>query len=174
MGKLKIQKSENVIAIDFYTNLLVSDRLYNICCLFQLKDIYIDIYSTYNQKKNLYRIIVDNKLSSQIFCVYRKHLQDIHIKIDINNLANLLQLLTEFYFEEINIWDCYESWENYIEDKKDIASFFTFKSNKIINNKLKSNKFYLNYLPDEGNKVTIICDLAYKNQDLLRNLATSI
>ena len=63
MCKLKIQKGENVISIDFYTNLLVPDRLYNICCLFQLKDIYIDIYSTYKQKKDLYRIIVDNKLS---------------------------------------------------------------------------------------------------------------
>ena len=102
------------------------------------------------------------------------HLLDIHMKLDINNLANLLQLLAEFYFEEINIWDCYESWENYIEDKKDSASFFTFKSNKIINNKLNNNKFYLNYLPDEGNKVTIICDLAYKTQDLQRKLAACV
>ena len=50
MGNLKVQKNANVIAFDFYADLLAFNRLYNICCMFNLKEIYMDIYSVYHKK----------------------------------------------------------------------------------------------------------------------------
>lgn len=168
MDKLKVKKNKNVISFDFYTDLLALDRLYNICLLFNLENIYMSIYSIYNQKKDLYKIVVDNKLASQINITHRKHLQDIHIKLSVNNLPILIQLFADFDFEELNIWNCYDSWENYIEDIKS-TPFFTFKLNKIIN-----NKFYLDYLKYEENKVSIICDLTYESKGLQEKLISII
>ena len=170
MEKLKINNNKHVLSFEFHTDLLAFDRLYNICRLFEFEDIYMDIYSICNREKDLYNNLSDNKLTSQVFCARRKHFEDIHIKLSLNCLPQLLQILADYEFEEINVWDCYDSWENYIEDKKNIAPFITLKSDKVISN----NKFYLNYVPDEGGKVTIICDLSYKNEDLQNQLAKYI
>ena len=166
MGKLKVQKNTNVIAFDFCADLLAFDRLYNICCIFNLKEVYMDIYSAYNQKSDLNKIIVDSKLVSRIFCVRRKYLQDIHIKLTVDSLSMIMQLLAGFNIEGLNISDCYNSWENHVEDIKKPIPYLTIKPIKV----QSGGKFYLYYLPDEGHKVTIICDMKYDNQDIQSQL----
>ena len=170
MGRIKVQKNTNVITFDFYSDLLTLDRLYNICCVFNLNEIYLDIYSAYNHKKDLNELIANSKLVSRIFCVQRKHLQDIHMKLTVEDLPVVVQLLADFNFEGLNIWDCYDIWENYIKNISEPIPFFNFKHNKV---QVKSG-FYLDYIPDEGQRVTIICDIKYYNQDIQRRLTACI
>ena len=170
MGNLKVQKNANVIAFDFYADLLAFNRLYNICCMFNLKEIYMDIYSVYHKKSDLNKIIVDSKLVSRIFCVRRKYLQDIHIKLTVDSLSMIMQLLAGFNIEGLNISDCYNSWENHVENIKKPSPYFIIKPIKA----QSGGKFYLDYLPDEGHKVTIICDIKYDSQDIQRQLVACI
>ena len=94
-------------------------------------------------------------------------MQDIHIKITIDKLPEISQLLSRFEFEEFTIWDCYTSWEKYLNDKTAKTPFFTFKLK--INE--SDSKFYLNYKESE---ISIICDLIYDNQNLLKELSALI
>ena len=170
MGKLKVQKNTNVIAFDFCADLLAFDRLYNICCIFNLKEVYMDIYSAYNQKSDLNKIIVDSKLVSRIFCVRRKYLQDIHIKLTINELPTITQLLSNFDFDELQIWDCYTDWDTYLKNETSVPPFFTIKSTNI----KVENKFFLNYNLVESDKVEIVCDVRYGNKKLENKLSELI
>ena len=45
MSKIKVSKNKKIVAFDFYSNLLDNDKLCNLCKLFNLQDIYMDIYT---------------------------------------------------------------------------------------------------------------------------------
>lgn len=167
MSKIKVSKNKKIVAFDFYSNLLDNDKLCNLCKLFNLQDIYMDIYTVDIRKKNFYQILLDKKICEKIFYVPYKHLQDIHIKITIDKLPEISQLLSRFEFEEFTIWDCYTSWEKYLNDKTAKTPFFTFKLK--INE--SDSKFYLNYKESE---ISIICDLIYDNQNMLKELSALI
>lgn len=138
-------------------------KLYNLCKLFDLQNIYMDILTVDIRKKNLYQILVDSKICEKIFYAPYKHLQDIYIQITIDNLPAILNLLSKLEFEEFIIWDCYANWERYLEDKTEKKPFFTVKQKKDEND----SKFFLNYKESE---VSIICDLMYDNQNLRQEL----
>ena len=89
MKKIKIQKNNDIIAFDFYSKLLINNRLSNLCKVFLLEDLYMSIYMIDSRKGDLYKTLIDKKLISQISYVSKKHLQDIHIKLTINELPTI-------------------------------------------------------------------------------------
>ena len=73
MSKIKVSKNKKIVAFDFYSNLLDNDKLCNLCKLFNLQDIYMDIYTVDIRKKNFYQILLDKKICEKIFYVPYKH-----------------------------------------------------------------------------------------------------
>ena len=138
MKKIKIQKNNDIIAFDFYSKLLINNRLSNLCKVFLLEDLYMSIYMIDSRKGDLYKTLIDKKLISQISYVSKKHLQDIHIKLTINELPTITQLLSNFDFDELLIWDCYTDWDTYLKNETSVPPFFTIKSTNIkVENKVR-------------------------------------
>lgn len=170
MKKIKIQKNNDIIAFDFYSKLLINNRLSNLCKVFLLEDLYMSIYMIDSRKGDLYKTLIDKKLISQISYVSKKHLQDIHIKLTINELPTITQLLSNFDFDELLIWDCYTDWDTYLKNETSVPPFFTIKSTNI----KVENKFFLNYNLVESDKVEIVCDVRYGNKKLENKLSELI
>lgn len=166
MKKIKIQKNEKVIAFDFYSDLLCNNKLYTLCKLFELNDIYMSIYMVDMRKGNLYKSFVDAAFKSRIYCTTKKHLQDVYMKLNVNNLSTISELLSNFDFDELIIWDCYADWDMYIKDETTTPPFFTINSKKSECNA----KFFLDYNLAENKKVEIICDITYDNKDFTKKL----
>ena len=76
-----------------------------------------------------------------------------------------MEIISEFTFEDLNIWDAYNNWEDYLKDKSD-SKIPVFK----LFNKEDQSNFYLNYNPKEGNKTEIYCNPDYYSQELVQRL----
>ena len=53
--------------------------------------------------------------------------QDIFIKTTVVELSKIMDLLSEFVFEDLIIWNCYTNWRKYLEDKTTKVPYFTIK-----------------------------------------------
>ena len=162
--KIKIYRNQNVLSFDFKTNLIRKGRIHRICNLFKLDEIYMNIYGVYKQSENLIQALLEKEKSLIIEPI--DNLYGLSIKVAVKNITKIVEVLALFDYEEINIWDCYTSWEKYLKDSNEKQPFFTVKP---INIECDS-KFYLNYSPQDGNKVEIICDVKYDNQNILKEL----
>lgn len=149
MNKIKVAKNDSVMAFDFNTNLLEQDKMHKLCEIFKLNEIYIDIYGA---SKSFTETILKKK--TDIIVAQISNSYGIAIKTNINNVPMIAEVLSIFDFDDMNIWDCYISWDKYLQDKNTKIPFFTFKKIKYEN----GSKFYLNYNPKEGHEVEIICD----------------
>lgn len=150
MSKIKVAKNDIVMAFDFNTNLLEQDKMYKLCEIFKLNEIYIDIYGA---SKSFTETILKEK--ADIIVAQIGNSYGIAIKTNINNVPMIAEVLSKFDFDDMNIWDCYISWDKYLQDKNTKIPVFTLKKIKYEND----SKFYLNYNPKEGHEVEIICDI---------------
>lgn len=171
MKKIKIKKNDKVLAIDFYANLLKEDILYKLCREFNLEEIYIEISSIDARRKNFLDSLLAINRNYLTNLTEKCGMQNIFIKTKVDkSLKILINLLSEFVFEDLTIWDCYTNWEKYLEDTTTKAPFFTIKRSEFKDN----SNFYLNFNSYEGQKVEIICDLIYNKQDLFERLTDLI
>ncbi len=166
MKKIKVKKNDKVLAIDFYANLLKDNILYKLCKEFNLTEIYIEIYSIDTRHKNFYESLLAINKNYLTYFAEKSGVQDIFIKTTVVELSKIMDLLSEFVFEDLIIWNCYTNWRKYLEDKTTKVPYFTIKRGEF---KDDSN-FYLNFNPYEGQKVEIICDLIYNKQELFERL----
>lgn len=164
MKKVKITKNNKVIAFDFDGNLLKQDRMYRLCEIFALDEIYIDIYGARSRKEDFTKKLLD-KASLCVAPIDNTY--GLAIKATIKDIPTISAVLSEFDFDDMNIWDCYTGWEKYLEDKATKSPFFTFKK---LNVEI-DNKFYLNY---KESKVEIICDLIYDKKELVAKITDLI
>lgn len=162
--KIKTYRNQNVLSFDFKTSLIQKDRVHRICSLFKLDEIYIDIYGVYKQSENLIRTLLGKENSLIIEPI--DNLYGLSIKAAVKNITIIVEVLALFDYEEINIWDCYTCWKKHLKDINEKQPFLTVKPINIESD----SKFYLNYSPQKGNKVEIICDVEYDNQNILKAL----
>lgn len=73
------------------------------------------------------------------------------------HILKAMNELSQIKFDELNIWDCYIEWKDYLNDKID-AKF------------IEKSKFYLNYNVYESARVNIICSLSYDGILILNKL----
>ena len=166
MGKIKIKTNKNVIEMDFKANPLNNNLLFDICNLFDLENIYIDIFGVNGRKYNFSDKLLERKAS---VIVLKINSNDLTIKATVKEIPMIIEVLTEFDFDDLNIWDCYTDLEQYIKDKKP-CKIPLFKPVEL---KIDS-KFYLNFSPIEGQKVEIICDLSYDKQGLFEKITALV
>lgn len=164
MKKVKAIKNDKVIAFDFYANLLEHDKMYKLCELFSLNEIYVDIYGASNRINSFTATLLEK--NTDIFVAQIDNSYGIAIKATIKNIPMIAEILSGFDFDEMNIWDCYTGWEQYLKDKSTKMPFFTIKPIKVESD----SKFYLNYNLIEGQKVEIICDTVYDDQELFAKI----
>lgn len=162
MKKIKFKANEMVATYSFHKDILKNNTLYELCKIFELSNLYIDIYSVDNRKNDLCELLRQKCENILLVASGTQRCQDIHIKATIDEITNISETLKEFYFEDMNIWNCYTEWEQYLKDKN-IYRVPIFKKTEIKINSL----FYLNY---KENQVEIICEPSYDYNNLKEKL----
>ena len=165
MKKIKYDVYNTAVVYSFHKDMLKNNLLlYELCKIFALSNVYIDIYSVDNHKKNFCELL-ETRCKNVLFATSGiQRCQDIHLKVSINEISSIAEILRDFYFEDINIWDCYTEWEQYLKDKNTYYSIPIFKKAKIESTGL----FYLNY---KEKNVEIICDSSYYCKNLKEELS---
>lgn len=168
MSKIKVIKNGQVTAVDFKTDLTKGNLLFEICRLFELDNIFIDVFGVSSRSENFVEKLLKSNASMMISQIDESC--SFSIKTEIKSIPMILEVLDHIHFDEINIWDCYTDWENYLKIKNMKMPFFTVKPLNVKND----SKFYLNYNPLEGQKVEIICDIDYYTQDIADKIQSLI
>lgn len=149
MKKIKYKTNKQVTSIEFSVDKKGYDFLFGLCEIFDLKDIFIDIYTAVIKEQD-YKALskVDNILIAT--ADRNAKTKDIHLKATTENLLQITKLLEVCNFEDLNIWNCYTDWEQHLNDKLDY-NVPVFKKSIVKQNECD---FYLNF--KEG-VVEIIC-----------------
>lgn len=158
MSKIKMTVKDRIIAFDFKVDLLKSDILYEICKALNLSDLYIDIFGI-NIRNNGFAEKLTEK-NRHILISKIKYENDLAIKAKVDDIAIILDVLSDFSFDEMNIWDVYTEWEQYLKDKNTYNPI----------PKTSEAKVYLNYNRFEGNRVELYLDKNFHAEEILRKL----
>lgn len=162
MGKINYKANKMVAVYSFHKDILKNNTLYELCKIFELSNVFIDVYSIENRKNNFCELIKSRCKNILLAVSGNRECQNIHLNASINEISSISLILKDFYFEDINIWDCYTEWEQFLKDKNDY-SISVFKKVEIKEN----NLFYLNY---KENQVEIICNSSYYCRNLKEEL----
>lgn len=117
----------------------------------------MDVYSIDNGKSNVCELLRQRCENILLSSSGNQRCLDIHLKISINDVSNVAEILRDFYFEDINIWNCNTDWEQHLKDMYDY-SIPIFKKIKIDINDL----FHLNY---KENQVEIACNSSFYSKN---------
>jgi hypothetical protein len=161
MTKIRVKKNQNIIGVDFRADLLKDNLLFEICKLFDLENIYVDIFGANGDK--LIEKLLEKDMTLIVFQADRSN--GVAIKVTIERIPLIIKVLSECYFDEMNIWDCYTEWEQYLKDKE-YRKIPVFGSAII----KYDGKFYLNYNKMDGQKIEIICDKRYSSEIIHQKL----
>ncbi len=157
MRKIKHKVNKLVDTYSFRKDILKNNTLYELCKIFDLSNIYMDVYSIDNGKSNVCELLRQRCENILLSSSGNQRCLDIHLKISINDVSNVAEILRDFYFEDINIWNCNTDWEQHLKDMYDY-SIPIFKKIKIDINDL----FHLYY---KENQVEIACNSSFYSKN---------
>ena len=119
MGKIKYRVNKTVVSYSFHKDILKNNTLYKICKMFDLSNVFMDIYSIDNCKSNFCTFLEEKCENILLATSGNQRCQNVYLRVSINEISNISEILKDFYFEDISIWDCYTEWEQYLRDKND-------------------------------------------------------
>ena len=165
--KIKGIINDKIIAFDFNVDLLKTQVLFEICKALDLNNIYIDIYGVDVIKCDFSEKLLEYNNALTISRMI-KTANSFSIKATIDDIPSIVKVLSEFQFDELNVWDAYTDWEQYLKNKE---IFYQGPIFKLIS-KLKDSEpepeadlkqdsesgVYINYNRTEGNQVEMYFD----------------
>lgn len=148
--KIKTIKNINISSFEFVFDLSKDNTLSDILQLYKLEKVYICVYSP--------RKVVLNRYKGLIFDRYYENDLVFILDIMVKNIGDFFRIL-KADFEEITVWNCYTSFDEFIDDVITPSSFFTLKKTR---SNTDSSQFYLSF-NHVDNIVKIICDIDINN-----------
>jgi hypothetical protein len=158
MKKVKIIENEKIIAFDFNAAILKDNILFEICKELALTDIYVDIFGVHSSKYNFSKELVKKNGAFTLSSIDK--FGSYAIKAKISDIPTIVEVLSVFDFNDLNIWDVYTDWDQYLIDKK------IYKPISIIS----EAKVYLNYNPLEKHKVELYLDKSYNAKKIYQKI----
>lgn len=137
MIKVKETKNNDTTSLIFYEDLFTTNKIVKLVKLLKFKTFCFEAYFLTKQDLNLLKLLELNSIDYKIFKINRTQ-NKILINCFMDNLENIVTIINQFHFEEINLWDQKISVDN-------------SKTNKA-----KPSKFYLNFNKMENNLTEII------------------
>ena len=164
MKKIKLRMNDKIIAFDFNVKLLKNNMLYEIIKAFDLHGIYIDVFFVEARRSDFSKELIEKCNKLTIATLSERN--SFAIKATIDYVQLIVEVLSDVSFGELNIWDAYTDWEQYLKDK------VPFNPSK--NQSSSESKCYLNFNPLEGNKVEVYCSPNYNAKSIHEKLVDII
>ncbi|MDR2957334.1 MAG: hypothetical protein LBU61_04015 [Coriobacteriales bacterium] len=153
--KLKTTFSGKMLAFDFTSDLLENELLYFLCKECNLSVIFLEIYSVDSRMKDLFQELYDLGFDT-VSIPYKDKFQDIALKVDLSRIPVLIQMISEYDFDEITVWDGCTHWEQHL---------FRKSARRKIEEE-DTYRFYLCYNSSEK-KVELYCDPNFSPENII-------
>lgn len=137
MIKVKEKINNFTTSLKFYEDLFLTKKIVNLVKFLNFKTFCFELYFLTEQDLNLLKLLDLYKLDYKIIKI-NKTQNKIFINCSINDLENIIVIINQFHFEEINLWDQ------------------KMPANNSQINKSKPSNFYLNFNKEENNLTEII------------------
>ena len=164
MKKIKVTVNDKVIALEFKVNILEGNILSEICKELELSEVYIDVFNVDTNKTNFAQNLIGKNNTLKIAPIGQGGYA---IKATSSDISTLIECLPKSYCCELNVWNVYTDWEQYLKDKatyKSVSKTATESETKV----------YLNYNQLEGNTVELYLDTNYNAEKVHRKLSEII